>query len=282
VPLIHHQCNQNMTDSYDVEEEGWSPNNDSPFTAYSPSSPSYAETTAETSTPTVETSTPTETSVETTEMVPSLGIHLNTMGSSLHDIWKTYGHRYPSISDMLIHAVKDTDIGIVLYPKKSSLSDDVWSVKEYLRSFGASRTSLAMIRARFPLITDPQWKTIQQQPEFVLDRCGYVHTLGLKGIENRRHNNTSKRRNITRHQQASQKHRRTTSEYMPSLNTIRRLLSTQSSPIGTSEIARETNLSPTIVSKCLKTLLDGRHPSIYEFVNGSIRTYGTTKDEYKS
>jgi hypothetical protein len=189
---------------------------------------------------------------------------LNEQGSSLQDVWETYGHLYPSISDMVVAASKNEDIGIVLFPRKRSLSDDVWRLKEYLRSFGHSRTSVAMIRARFPLITDVQWTTLRQQPEFFLD--GRSHTLSL----NEQKKTTKRRRSPTR--SLSRKNMRSDEPSERMLGIVRRLLTDRSSPASVSDIFKETELTRSVISRCLNMLTTRR--VVTEFADGTNRTYG--------
>ena len=177
------------------------------------------------------------------------------------------------MSDMLAQAANDTSIGIVLFPKNRSLADDVWNMKEYLRSFADGCTTVAVVRARFPLLTDEQWTTMRQQSEFVLNRrsTNVAHTFGLKAMMPRRDH--KRRRTTRRPTTPPRKHRRTDDE--EAMGTIRRLLRARSSPVGTHDIIKETALPREIVSRCLEKLIAGQNPSVYEFVDGSIRTYGS-------
>ena len=194
----------------------------------------------------------------------SVGIKLSDTGSSLRDIWATYNQRYVSISDMLAHATQDENVGIVLFSTRTSLPDDVWRVKEYLRSFDHGRTSVSAIRARFPCLTDLQWTTLREQSEFVLDRRS--HTMGLTNMQRTYVPPDRTRRKTRRRDEHTERTR------------IQQALHHRSGPVGKSELAKETNLPRSTVSACLEALMTGRNPAVYEFVDGPDRTYGLVKN----
>ena len=197
----------------------------------------------------------------------STGIRLNGTGSSLRDIWATYHQQYSSMSDMLTHAAQDENVSVVLYStRKKSLPDDVWRVKEYLRSFDNGRTSVAAVREHFPLISDLQWTTLREQSEFVIDRRSNLHTMGLQGMQR------TKQKYVPPERTTRRKTRRSDTQA-----TVQRVLHTSSGPMGKSELVKETNLSRGTISDCLDALMTGHNPAVYEFMNGSDRTYGLVK-----
>ena len=192
---------------------------------------------------------------------PPFLLELSEKGSSLYDIWDTHGHMYSTMADMVMAATKEKDIGIVLFPNKRSLSDDVWRVKEYLRSFGHNHAKVALIRARFPLLTDVQWTTIRQQPQFSLDMRS--QTLGL----------VTKRRNNHNSSSLPRKSRRRGHDHDDGI--VRRMLEERSSPASISDIFKETELSRSNIEKCVNRLLTEH--TITEFVDGTNRTYGVVR-----